>query len=127
MQAVEVLETIPTDSQWKWELQIINALSTLAVIEHEVVAVVKNLDPSMLDPDLDLDMLTLITVVKPLDQPIKPPRQPFWKVALTQNFHSDDPNPSHQEGQPIITSAEALAGLELANNEVIKKYADKCW
>jgi len=109
--AIKASEKRFEDARQRRELQIINALATLAVIEHEVVAVVNNLDSSVLDPELDTPNrnLNLIAVVEPSqdeNQDITPPKPP---------------------GQPIITSVEVLASLNLANDEAIKKYTDQYW
>jgi len=127
-QAVQVVENIPEDGRRRRELQILNALSTVAVIEHEVVAVVNNLDSKMLDPNFDT--LSLIAVVKPSNdenQHITPPKLPFWRVILTQNYRRDTKLVSPSTEQATIAGVEVLADLNLADDQAIKEYADQCW
>lgn len=99
--AIEAIETIPQDDQRERELQIINALATVAVTNHQVVAVANNLDSSLLDPNAPT--LSLLAVVKPSNdenQCITPSKKSSWRVMLTQNYFGSDPplNLTHPTG-----------------------------
>jgi len=130
------------------ELKLINALATVAVIEHEVVAVVNNINSGTLDRDsdkLDRDSdkldhdsnkLDLLVSVEPSNDenlcilPSEPPAPYLWRVLLSKNFRFSDPKPNSTGQptiQPTISSAEALADLGLVGNEAIKQYAGECW
>jgi len=123
------------------ELKLINALATVAVIEHEVVAVVNNINSDTLDRDsdkLDRDSnkLDLLVSVEPSNDenlcilPSEPPAPYHWRVLLSKNFRFSDPKPNSTGQptiQPTISSAEALADLGLVGNEAIKQYAGECW
>ena len=137
------------------ELKLINALATVAVIEHEVVAVVNNINSGTLDRDsdkldrdsdkldrdsdkLDRDSnkLDLLVSVEPSNDenlcilPSEPPAPYHWRVLLSKNFRFSDPKPNSTGQptiQPTISSAEALADLGLVGNEAIKQYAGECW
>jgi hypothetical protein len=127
--SIEAQETWLPDATKRRELQIINALATVAVIEHEIVAVVNNLDSDVLDPELGPPKLSLVAIVDPpQEKNIAPPR-PSWKVILTQNLRRRTPNPTPTSPteQPVITSVEALAGLNLADDEAIINYVDHYW
>ena len=123
------------------ELKLINALATVAVIEHGVVAVVNNINSGTLDCDsdkLDRDSnkLDLIVCVEPSNDenlcilPSEPPAPNLWRVLLSKNYRFSDPKPNSTGQptiQPTISSAEALADLGLVGNEAIKQYAGECW
>jgi hypothetical protein len=125
--AIQGTETIPADNQRRRELQIINALATVAVTGFQVVAVANNLDSSRLDPNAS--KLTLLAVVKPSNdekQCITPSKKSSWRVTLTQNQREIDP-PLNLTGQPTIASVESLAGLKFADDKAIKKRVENCW
>ena len=102
------------------ELKLTNALSTVAVIDHEVVAVVNNINSGILgvlayiQPSNDKNPRTTLP-----KSPSYPP--PFWKVLFSQNFHIDDHNINTPPatGQPIIISAEVLANLKLVDDKAV--------
>lgn len=118
------------------ELKLTSAFSTVAVIEHEVVAVVTKRLPTSLQ---------VVACVQPSDveplpiTPSEPPsnyRDEIWKLLFTQN-----PRPKSKtvlamtptDSEPIITDARILAELELDDelklddDEAIKRYAEACW
>jgi len=84
--AFRALQTTAKGNQ-RLQLKLTNALSTLAVIEHEVVAVVNNLNCGMLD---------LIAYVEPSNKnPRTTPSESstrHWKVLFSQNYRFRDPN-----------------------------------
>lgn len=105
-------------------------LATVAVTNHQVVAVANNLDSSLLDPNAPT--LSLLAVVKPSNdenQCITPSKKSSWRVMLTQNYYGSDPplNLTHPTGQSTIASVESLAGLNLADDEAVMERVKKCW
>lgn len=112
------------------QLKIMNALSNVAVMDHEVVAVVTSFDSGMFD--LNSNTLDLIACVEPSNEkpPIAPSKSSFsnrmWDVVYTQNFRHDDPK-TDSTRQLAITDAKVLAGLSLDSDEAIKVYADEYW
>ena len=107
------------------ELKLINALSTVAVIDHEVVAVVNK-------SGNDSGKVGLIAYVKPPNDTTPSESSIFslWKVLFSQNFRPDssDSHTPSATGQPVIFSAQVLGGLpSLDSDEAIKAYAKNCW
>ncbi|KAJ3517712.1 hypothetical protein NLJ89_g341 [Agrocybe chaxingu] len=105
------------------QLKLTSAFSTLAVIEHEIVAVAHSIDS---------ETLGLIACVPSNDQnPVssEPLSSRFWlKFCVTQNFRHSDREPTDPVlPEPTIIKAEVLANLGLVGDQAIKQYADECW
>lgn len=113
------------------ELKISDAFSTVAVIEHEIVAVVTNRGPETLE--------VIASIQSPSDDfpCIKPSNSPFSGLAyqdfqppgITQNHRRDSPQPAiiPTRDQATITDAEVPAGLASVDDEAIKSYVEACW
>lgn len=127
--SIEPQETWHPDATKQRELQIINALATVAVIEHEIVAVVNNHYSDVLDPELGPPKLSVVAIVDPPHEKNIAPPSPSWKVMITQNLRrcTLKPSPSSPTEHPVITDVEALAGLNLADDEAINNYVDHHW
>lgn len=124
----------PNDQQ-RLELKITNALSTVAVINHEVVAVVNNIRSGV-----GSGKVGLIAYVEPPNDTAPSESKSFlselWKVIFSPNFRPDSDGPTTPEAteQPVIFSAQdpKLGGLnapdlrDLSDLE-LKKYAEDCW
>ena len=81
------------------ELKLTNALSTVAVIDHEDVAVVNNINSGMfgllayIQPSNDKNPYTTLP-----ESPSYSP--PFWKVLFSQNFRINDHDINTPPPQP---------------------------
>jgi hypothetical protein len=127
--AIQVSEVKPQDGQ-RQQLKIMNALSTVAVMEHEIIAVVNNFNAGMFD--LTSNTLDLIACVESSNEepPIAPSSSSFskwlWDVVGTQNSRYDDLQ--EDSTRPLaITDTKVLAGLQLDSDDAIKVYADEYW
>ena len=125
-----VLQAKPLDNQ-RQELKITNAFATVAVIEHEVVAVVTN----RITPTLGLtacvqspiDKNTSITPSGSLSSKLV---SQVWGLLFTQNYRRSDPKlvlDNLPIGEPTIIDAKTMAGLDLVEDDAIKKYAEEYW
>jgi hypothetical protein len=111
------------DNKRHLELKLINALATVGVINHEVVAVVNRSDSGM--PDSDSNKLGVIVSVEPMPiPPSKPLAANFWRLLFSKNYRPDDPQ-TNLTGQPVIKSAEDLAAIELVDKQTIQEYAEE--
>jgi hypothetical protein len=115
--AFQALQPRSADNR-RLELKLTNALATVAVINHEVVAVVNNLDSDKLD--------LIVSVESSRIPPSESPAPNLLHVLFPQNYRFSDPKPN-STGQPTISSAEALADIKLVGNKTIQQYAEECW
>jgi len=108
------------------ELKISNAFSTIAVIDHEVVAIVTKRTPEVLE-------ITACTQTPANEDPATTPSQPgftsqVWHLLVTQNYRwNDEERITFPVGQPIIDDAKTLAALELADDDALKLWVDEYW
>ncbi|KJA17468.1 hypothetical protein HYPSUDRAFT_57717 [Hypholoma sublateritium FD-334 SS-4] len=104
------------------ELKISNAFSTLAVIEHEIVAVVTNRDTETLEVIASIqspnDNFSYIERSNSLFSGLT--SQNFQSVEIPQNHSKDAPQPTVLSTAEAITDAKVLAGLALVDDEAIK-------
>lgn len=133
----QVLEKTPTKllDPVLQELRLSSAFSTIAVIEHEIIAVVTSITPEL------LTVIAVPTISTKGDLPIAPePSKPLalepsriiplnWRLICTQNpcrSRSAIPTALHSE-EPIICDAGILAGIELVDDEMLKVQVDQYW
>jgi hypothetical protein len=129
--AFQILEVKSLDAGHRQQLKILNALSTVAVIEHEVVAAVNNSNFGTFD--LNSNTLELIACVEesndrnPGTASSKPPS--IWNLICSKNYRSSDPKPElpSPTDQPTITATKALAGLQLASDTAIELDIREYW
>jgi hypothetical protein len=105
------------------ELKISNAFSTIAVIDHEVVAIVTKRTSEVL-------AITACTQPPANESPVITPSQPgltsqIWHLLVTQNYRRNDEG-NLPVGEPTIDDAMSLANLELAD-DALKQWVDECW
>jgi hypothetical protein len=116
------------NSQQRLELKLTNALSTVAVIDHEVVAVVNNRRSGV-----ESGKVCLIAYVEPPNDTPPPESSSLisdiWRILFSQNFRrdSEDSNTPPANGQPMIFSAHHLSGLRSFNDRELLEYAKDCW
>jgi hypothetical protein len=116
------------NSQQRLELKLTNALSTVAVIDHEVVAVVNNRRSGV-----ESGKVGLIAYVEPPNDTPPPESSSLipdlWKILFSQNFRrdSEDSNTPPSNGQPMIFSALHLSGLQSFNDQELGEYVRDCW
>jgi len=103
--------------QERLELKISNAFSTLAVIEHEVVAVVTKRTPEVLN-------IIACTQTSISEDPFIAPSH----LLVTQNYHRSGAQPAiHPTREPTIADARILAGIDLVDDETLKHQVDEHW
>jgi hypothetical protein len=111
------------------ELKISNAFSTIAVMEHEIVAIATKRTPEALK-------ITACTQAPANEDSVIAPTQPglpsqIWHLLVTQNYRwgdeSDKIITERRIGKPTIDDAETLAGLELADDDALKRRVDEYW
>ena len=108
------------------ELKISNAFSTIAIIDHKVIAIVTKCTSEVL-------MITACTQAPANEDPIITLSQPgltsqIWHLLVTQNYCQNGQDPGNLPvGEPTINDAMALATLDLADNDVLKLWVDKYW
>lgn len=117
------------------ELTLSSAFSTVAVMRHEIVAVVTNRSS---------DTLELIAcpqppekIHSPSDSPSNPPSNPpssvaepsgwpkVWQFLVSQNPRTDDT--ASTSPKPRIETAQKLANLPLVDDEAVKEYVEEYW
>ena len=102
------------------ELKISNAFSTIAVIDHEVIAIVTKHTSEVL-------MITACTQAPANEDPIITLSQ-MWHLLVTQNYHQNGQDPGNLPvGEPTINNAMALATLDLADNDALKLWVNEYW
>lgn len=116
-------------------LKVANAFATVAVIQHEIIAVVTNRS--------DKETLKVIVSSHPSHEDIyvhpslapPPPKVPNFKRSLNLKFLQfavasntrKDERVSLDPREPVITDVEILAGLQLENDKAIQAYAEELW
>jgi len=108
------------------ELRLSNAFSTVAVIEHEVVAVVtKRAEESLqviacTQTSINQGLLTTPLPPRPLSQ--------VWHLLFTQNDHRSDAETAiHSTAEATISEAKILAGIDFDDDRTLKLYVDEYW
>jgi hypothetical protein len=109
------------------ELKISNAISTVAVANHDIVAVVAKRAPKKLE-------VTACTHAQsdsenPVTLPSLTPSimSRTWQLLFTKNFRRDDPKPAIPILDPIIIDATIPAGLEQDDDEGLRQYLERRW
>jgi len=113
-------ETSLADNQ---ELALSTAFATIAVIDHEIVAVATKLTHEKIE-----------VVCAPQTSIEDRSTQPSWPVrgsefSVAKNFCQDDPPPILQTGPTISLADDAgiLPGIDLDNDEILKTWVDERW
>jgi hypothetical protein len=99
------------------ELKLSTAFATIAVIDHEIVAVVTK------------HTCEKIQVVLTSQTPIKEPKRGIWGFLIAQNPRLKDA-PLTSTNEPTISSADdagILPGIDLNDDEILKTWVDQCW
>lgn len=108
------------------ELKISDAFATIAVTEHEVVAVTTN---QRIHPKT----LQVVASIQPSDDNSSPPTQastsaasecPIWTFTFNTRWSDEDPTTS-LTAEPTIFDVASLAGINLDNDMKIKEFAVK--
>lgn len=116
------------NSEQRLELKLTNALSTVAVIDHEVIAVVNNRKSGV-----ESGNVCLIAYVEPPNDTPPPESSSLlsgiWRILFSQNFRrdSEDSNTPPANGQPMIFSAHYLSGLQSFDDRELMEYVRECW
>jgi hypothetical protein len=107
------------------ELKLTTAFSTVAVTDHNVVAVVAKRCLG------NLEVIACTSLSHDENQPIPQPqpsstifRIPY--LLVTQNFRRGDPRPEKQDRIPTITETEIPPGLE-DGDQGLKQYLERRW
>jgi hypothetical protein len=113
----QVLYTEPTlSSKDRLELRLSNAFSTVAVIEHEVIAVVTK-------PTRESLQVTACTQTSINQGPLI---TPLPSGALSQAWHLLV-NQNYRRGEPTISEARILAGIDFLDDEMLNLHVDEYW
>jgi hypothetical protein len=124
----EVVPLVPLEVQ-RQQLKIMNALSTVAVMDNEVIAAVNNSGLGTFD--LDSNTLKLIACVEcspdqnPQTASSKSLSSKIWDVICSRNYRFDDPKPS-PTNQPTITDTKVFA-VNLADDDAIEQHVEEYW
>ena len=108
------------------ELKLTNAFSTLAVIEHEVVAVVTKHTREL----LQVIACTQTSINQgPLTTPLPSgPMSQVWHLLFTQNYRRSDAETAiHSTAEATISEAKILAGIDFDDDRTLKLYVDEYW
>ncbi|KAF8953369.1 hypothetical protein BDZ97DRAFT_1929731 [Flammula alnicola] len=106
------------------ELKLSNTFSTVAVIEHEVVAVVTKHTHEMLK-------VIACTQTSINEEPLVTPlpsglMSQVWQLLVTQNYQKNGPQLTIlPTGEPTISNANILAGIDLDDDEKLKLEVDQ--
>jgi|SRR5271169_2238922 len=110
------------------ELKLSNAFSTVAVIEHEVVAVVTKRTSET------LNVIACTQTSGSINETPITPSLPsglvsqVWHILVTQNYRRNDPQPAIlPTGEPTLSDARILAGVDLVDDETLKLQVDEYW
>ena len=126
---------VSTEDQSKedlWELKIYNAICTLAIIEHEIVALVAKLEAQELQVILCTKLSDDDYLLSSTQSPQPTTHFPqIWDIIATRNLHRED----HKKANlPCWITPKALTGLEhmnlqdKGNYKKLKDYMDQhCW
>ncbi|KAF8804889.1 hypothetical protein BYT27DRAFT_7213579 [Phlegmacium glaucopus] len=124
--AFEVYTPAILSPEDRLELKLSNAFSTLAVIEHEVVAIVTKRTAVTLK-------IVASTQTSTNEEPLVIPSpsgfvSQVWHLLVTQNYRRGDPQPPTLPiGEPIICDAGILAGTDLVDDETLKLQVNAYW
>lgn len=111
----------PSESRDRQQLRLSNAFATMAVIEHEVVAVVTKITSEK------LQLIACIETKRPIHKE-NPSSESIWQFLFAQNPRKPSPPlDNEQTGDPTITDARILSGLTLGDDEEIKEYVEQRW
>jgi hypothetical protein len=118
-------EKFITDPTERQKLKILNALSTIIVVNNNVVAVV-----AKSNPDIPVSKgLEVIACARLPDEGLIAPQTPnivgqFWQFLLTKNPRRDDPLPA---APFAIVDPMVPADLDSDDPEELKTYIDGYW
>jgi hypothetical protein len=123
----QVLYTEPTlPSKDRLELRLSNAFSTVAVIEHEVIAVVTK-------PTHESLQVTACTQTSINQGPLITPLpsgalSQAWHLLVNQNYRRGGAKTGiHPTGEPTISEARILAGIDFLDDEMLNLHVDEYW
>ena len=114
-------EQILSDSERR-ELRLITAFSTVAVIEHEVVAAVANRRPGK------LEVIACTSLSNDENQQVITQSQAptLFRFLFTKNPRTDDLKKQEKIRVPVISDTDCPPGLE-PGDEGLKQYLEKRW
>ena len=108
------------------ELRLSNAFATIAVIEHEIVAVVTKRTPESLK--------VFACPQTPINDgpPITPLRSrllsQIWHLLITQNYRRSDLQPAIlSTKEPTIGDVRIVTNIDLDDDKKLKLYVDEHW
>ncbi len=108
------------------ELRLSNAFATIAVVEHEIVAVVTKRTRESLK--------VIACPQTPINDgpPITPLPSAFlsqiWHLLVTQNYRRSDLQPAIlSTGEPTIDDVRIVTGIDLDDDEKLKLHVDEHW
>jgi len=116
--------TLPANNE---ELKLSTAFATIAVIDHEIVAVVTKHTCEKIQ--------VVLASQTPIEEPSTdpPPRsnykRGFFDFFIAKNPRLKDPPPTSTD-EPTISRADdagILPGIDLDDDEILKTWVDECW
>ena len=97
------------------ELQIVNSFCTVAIADHNIVAVATKTRPGV-------SIITCNHLTNETDLPPQVSISQVWDLLFTKNFHRSDPKPPNPIICPIIIEPMAPAGIDPKNSREVVDY-----
>ncbi len=108
------------------ELRLSNAFATIAVIEHEIVAVVTKRTPESLK--VFACPQTPINDGPPITQLPSRLLSQIWHLLITQNYRRSDLQPAIlSTREPTIDDVRIVTDIDLDDDKKLKLYVDEHW
>lgn len=107
----------PLSKLQRQELKLSNAFSTVAVMDHEVIAAITKRTPDSLD-----------VMCAPInDAPPITPSPSRWGFMATQNVRWNRLPSTNRSREPTISDASVLADIDLDDDEKLKLHVSEHW
>ena len=108
------------------ELRLSTAFATIAVIDHEIVAVVTKHTYEK----IELVLTPQTPITDPSTDPLPWFKRGFAGFFVTRNPRQKDPPLTILTDEPTISCADVagiLPGIDLDDDEILKTWVDECW